>query len=45
MIDIRMSNGMQIRQKNLDFGRLKKLVENLEAYAEHQRTTTILVYT
>ncbi len=30
MIDIRMSNGMQIRQKNLDFGRLKKLVENLE---------------
>ncbi len=30
MIDIRMSNGMQIRQKNLSFGRLKRLVENLE---------------
>lgn len=30
MIDIRMTNGMQIRQKNLSFGRLKKLVENLE---------------
>ena len=30
MVDIRMTNGMQIRQKNLSFGRLKKLVENLE---------------
>jgi len=30
MIDIRMTNGMQIRQKNLSFERLKKLVENLE---------------
>lgn len=30
MIDIRMTNGMQIRQKNLSFGRLKKLVESLE---------------
>ena len=30
MIDIRMTNGMQIRQKNLNLGRLKKLVENLE---------------
>lgn len=30
MIDIRMSNGMQIRQKNLSFGRSKRLVENLE---------------
>lgn len=30
MIDIRMTNGMQIRQKNLSIGRLKKLVENLE---------------
>lgn len=30
MIDIRMSNGMQVRQKNLSFGRLKRLVENLE---------------
>ena len=31
MIDIRMSNGMQIRQKNLIHHQLKKLVENLEA--------------
>lgn len=31
MIDIRMTNGMQIRQKNLSLGQLKKLVENLEA--------------
>ena len=30
MIDIRLTNGMQIRQKNLSFGRLKRLVENLE---------------
>ena len=30
MIDIRMTNGMQIRQKNLSLGRLKRLVENLE---------------
>ena len=30
MVDIRMTNGMQIRQKNLNLGRLKKLVENLE---------------
>lgn len=30
MIDIRMTNGMQIRQKNLSFERLKRLVENLE---------------
>lgn len=30
MIDIRMTNGMQIRQRNLSYGRLKKLVENLE---------------
>ena len=30
MIDIRMTNGMQIRQKNLSFGHLRKLVEKLE---------------
>lgn len=31
MVDIRMSNGMQIRQKNLSYRRLMELVENLEA--------------
>lgn len=31
MVDIRMTNGMQIRQKNLSFERLRKLMENLEA--------------
>ncbi len=30
MVDIRMSNGMQVRQKNLSYGRLVKLVEKLE---------------
>lgn len=30
MVDIRMSNGMQIRQRNLSYERLKKLVENME---------------
>lgn len=30
MVDIRMTNGMQVRQKNLSLGQLKKLVENLE---------------
>ena len=31
MVDIRMTNGMQIRQKNLSYERLRSLVENLEA--------------
>ena len=31
MVDIRMSNGMQIRQRNLSRHQLLKLVENLEA--------------
>lgn len=30
MVDIRMSNGMQVRQKNLSYERLVKLVEKLE---------------
>lgn len=30
MVDIRMSNGMQIRQRNLSRHQLQKLVENLE---------------
>lgn len=30
MVDIRMSNGMQIRQRNLSYERLRKLVENME---------------
>lgn len=30
MVDIRMTNGMQIRQKNLSFDSLKRLVGNLE---------------
>jgi len=29
-IDIRISNGMHIRQRNLSYGRLKSLVEKLE---------------
>ena len=30
MIDIRMSNGLQIRRKNLDYTGLKRLIGNLE---------------
>lgn len=30
MIDIRMTNGMRIQQKNLSYGKLRKLVEKLE---------------
>ena len=30
MVDIRMTNGMQIRQRGLSLERLKRLVENLE---------------
>ena len=30
MVDIRMTNGMQIRQRNLSYDRLKNLVEKLE---------------
>lgn len=30
MVDIRMTNGMQVRQKNLSYERLVKLVEKLE---------------
>lgn len=30
MVDIRISNGMQIRQRDIDYGRLKLLVEKLE---------------
>ena len=31
MVDIRMTNGMQVRQKNLNYGQLVGLVEKLEA--------------
>ena len=30
MIDIRMSNGLQIRRKNLDYAALRQLIGNLE---------------
>ena len=30
MIDIRMSNGLQIRRRNLDYPELKRLIDNLE---------------
>ncbi len=30
MVDIRMSNGLHIQQRGLDYGSLKRLVGNLE---------------
>ena len=37
MIDIRISNGMHIQQRNLSYERLKSLVEKLEGYVEYYR--------
>ena len=30
MLDLRVSNGLHLRQRNLSYGQLKRLVEKLE---------------
>lgn len=43
MVTIKTREGLCIQKKGLDYQGLKTLVEKLEAYAEHQRSSQLLL--
>ena len=43
LLDLRVSNGLHLRQRNLSYGQLKRLVEKRRVYVEHQRTWQVLL--